>query len=244
MWGCVCAKLFGHFGDTCRSECIMKNKRMNKWTIQDGKSFQGFWCPTSNTAAQWISWDRREGWYDGERRRWRGEIKRKVRGGCILSAQLSGMSTRWGGRAACVSFLFIVPYIVTEPIIDATCWLVALEMTSTAIMALAWGSRSERVPIPCFPCGKTRSRNAIKTCIRWWVNCVTLGKLILEIHLVLRDCPPLPHPSNLNSGNKAPFYLPNLIPKQNFSAVMQKWDVAVTLYITWPTRWFRAVLQG
>lgn len=221
---------------TCRSECIMKNKRMNKWTIQDEKSFQGFWCSTSNMAAQWISWERREGWYDGERQRWRGEIKRKVRGGCILSAQLSGMSAQWGGCAACVSVLFIVPYIVTEPSVDRhrRNMLTCCSWTDKyCINGPRSGSRSECVPILYFPRGKSRSRNAIETCVHWWVNCVTLGKLILEIHLVLKDCPPQPHPSKLNSGNKAPFYLPNLIPKQNFSAVILKWDVAVTLCVTW-----------
>lgn len=34
-----------------------------------------------------------------EQARWRGEIKRKVTEGCILSAQLSGMSAQWGCQA-------------------------------------------------------------------------------------------------------------------------------------------------
>lgn len=210
MWGCIYTKPFGHFGDTCRSECIMKNKRMNKWTIQDGKSFQGFWCPTSNTAAQWISRVRREGWYDGETWRWRGEIKRKVRGGSILP--LNSVACLLGGAAVLhvpLSSLLYLPYIVASPWVThhrhnmLTCCSRNDKYCNNGPRT---GSRSERVPILCFPCGKSRSQNAIKTCIRWWVNCVTLGKLMLKIHLVLRDCPPLPHPSNLNWGNKDPFF--------------------------------------
>lgn len=36
-----------------------------------------------------------------EQARWRGEIKRKVTEGCILSAQLSGVSAQWGCHAPC-----------------------------------------------------------------------------------------------------------------------------------------------
>lgn len=72
------------------------------------------------------------------------------------------------------------------------------------------------------------SRNAIKVCIQRWLNCVTLGKLIQEIHLVLRDCPPPPHPSVLNS-EQGPFICSNLISKQNFSTVRLKWDVPVSI---------------
>ncbi len=175
---------------TCRSVCIKKNKRINKWTIQDEKSFQGFWCPTSNTAAQWISWERdKDG---GGRLRERSEED--------ASCLLNSVACLHSGAAVlhvCLSS-FIVPYIVTDPSVERhrrnmlTCCSWTDKYCNNGPRS---GSRSERVPILCFPRGKSRSRNAIETCIHWWVNCDTLGKLILEIHLVLRDCPPLPHPS-------------------------------------------------